>query len=107
MAKHTEGPWNVLLHSEGDTVLNVIAGEATYKGSITQAKWVAEMDADSLEGEYGENEANARLIASSPDLLAACLALIGAASCQSMNRVYEATDMARKAVEKATGEAPP
>lgn len=69
MAEHTPGPWQVLLHSEGETTLNVIAGEPTYIGSTTRAKWVAEFDADSLEGQEGENDANARLVAVSPDLL--------------------------------------
>jgi hypothetical protein len=77
MSEHTPGPWTLLIHVEGDPVLNVIRdGTEKYRGSITSAKWIAELDADSLDGECGENEANARLIAAAPDLLAACEAVL-------------------------------
>jgi hypothetical protein len=71
----TPGPWGVLPYSEGDDVIQIISGEPTYKGGTVSATWVAELDASSLEGGPGENEANARLIAAAPDMLAALNAI--------------------------------
>jgi len=41
------------------------------------ARWIAQVDADGLDGDHDEMRANARLIAAAPDLLAACKALLG------------------------------
>jgi len=97
MSEHTPGSWSVLLHSEGEQVLNVIAGEPTYTGTGAKAKWIAELDDSSLEGEYGENEANARLIAAAPDLLEACRIAMGSVQEDATRLIIKA------AIDKATG----
>ncbi len=61
----------MLPYTDGDDVLHVIAGEPAYKQGVTEATWIAELDAGNLDGEPGENDANARLIASAPEMLAA------------------------------------
>jgi hypothetical protein len=71
MLNHTPGPWNVHIHTENDACLNVIAGEATYAGSTTRADWIAELD-NTADKPFEEVQANALLLAASPDLLEAC-----------------------------------
>lgn len=99
MEKHTPGPWrihefpdyeggNPWYRIEADTTLFLTVSECS-DGYIS-----------------GQNEANAYLIAAAPDLLAACMKLVEAADCQSMNQVYDATELARAAIARATGGPP-
>jgi hypothetical protein len=113
-ADHTSGPWKVLPHPEGETFLEVIAGEPTYPagGPRVRAKWIAELDADSLDAEPEENEANARLISAAPDLLEACRELDKLDCCTGYSlsdadysTLWRALELARGAIAKATGEA--
>lgn len=71
----TPGPWHVLLHSEGDDVLNVIAGDTEAANTASGCTWIAELDAQHVQT-VEENEANAHLIAAAPDMLAALDAAI-------------------------------
>lgn len=74
--KHTPGPWELAPYSDGDEVINVVAGYKDLGGGQSQAHWIAECEAgvdfgDDAEAILATNEANARLIAAAPDLLAA------------------------------------
>jgi hypothetical protein len=93
LAASTKPPWNVLPHSEGDTVLNVIQGEPTYKGTTTRATWVAEFDGDSLEGEEGENEANAAFVCLARNTLPDVLARLDAAEAEIRRQKELWTDL--------------
>ena len=75
--KHTPGPWALAPYSDCDEVINVVAGYKDLGGGQSQAHWIAECEAgvdfgDDAEAIIATNEANARLIAAAPDLLAAC-----------------------------------
>lgn len=79
--KHTPGPWALAPYSDCDEVINVVAGYKDLGGGQSQAHWIAECEAgvdfgDDAEAIIATNEANARLIAAAPDLLAACKTLI-------------------------------
>jgi hypothetical protein len=84
-AKHTPGPWS--LDSDAGQVHIVAAGAAIAR--------VMAMRSD------GCGEANARLIAAAPDLLEALQAVIDHGS---MTGADWASDKARAAIAKATGE---
>ncbi len=87
MAKHTPGPWRA---EEREVV--------TYLGHP-----IAEVldTAEGLEGSDAEADANARLIAAAPDLVAALeMILAGVDSGQLMQ---QSIDQARAAVVKAKG----
>jgi hypothetical protein len=71
MSEHTPGPWNVASYADESNCLNVIAGEEKHVDGRTQAHWIAELDTNS-DDDFDVVEANARLIAAAPDLLAAC-----------------------------------
>lgn len=55
---------------------------------------------------FTNQDADARLISAATDLLAACQKLVDAADCQSMNQVYDATELARAAIAKVKGGPP-
>ena len=109
MSEHTPGPWHV--SSKASTVIfaseRLIASAGGYTSNTEQ------------ESVVSENEANARLIAAAPDLLAACVAAIdsGIAShnhwddtqrhgdgCPLCIRQREAAAKLRAAIAKAKGE---
>lgn len=104
--KHTPGPWK--LDPSFDPITNIfqqIAGGGFFVATVTHG------NAKGRE----EREANARLIAAAPDLLAAlelCITSEGAACFSDMNshpeymqrRLYAISDLARAAIAKATGE---
>jgi hypothetical protein len=56
------------------------------------------------DAENDEAFANARLIAASPDLLAACLAMLSTWGSDDEDAIIAARDQARTAVAKATGQ---
>jgi len=96
MSKHTPGPWAIRKHEKG-FVVYYSDGEIRSNTAQCYDHAVAE--------EHGTAEANARLIASVPELLEAlqdCLALIvnGAGKCDDDPRRIE--DQARAAIAKAT-----
>ena len=93
--KHTPGPWEVRTDGE----LFAICGPA---------KWIVTVDVDE-EGnialqdgtsEYEVNQANARLIAAAPELLAACEAVLCDGDCYNDAIMEEV----RAAIAKAKGE---
>ena len=95
--QHTPGPWAYIV-PDG----HVVRHPQIYSdfGPVANATWLGENQLDQLN-------ANARLIASSPDLLEALIMC-----CQSMSSVLPdfnpfdqaAYDKARAAIAKATGE---
>ena len=114
--KHTPGPWNVDPSYPGD----VCAGTG-HDVAVTCYKGMKPIDLDGTESTIGpqsreEAEANARLIAASPDLLAALQEWMSAnrevAECghdeqrAADEREQIAREMAAVAIAKATGETP-
>ena len=85
-ANHTPGPWRHVRNAKGELFILAFGGQT----------------------ELPETEANARLIAAAPDLLAALQTVIESADdtgCSSDLTVVEsaAVDQARTAIAKATG----
>lgn len=62
--KHTQGPWQIKRYANGGNYL--IETDAATVAEVLDDVWTGEEDS-------GEQAANARLIAASPDLLAACM----------------------------------
>lgn len=77
---HTPGPWEVAPHPDDAEMVEVVRDYVEIAGGRKQAQWIAEcdsgVDSDMSEDEWQQtverNQANARLIAAAPDLLAAC-----------------------------------
>jgi len=92
-AKHTPGPWVVLPFPKSD----MHHSEVCTAGMKTPVAVVRRFDGDN-SGKMAE--ANARLIAAAPDLLAACRAILGLTTDDSS----PAWDMVRDAIRKATGD---
>lgn len=98
--KHTPGPWKVFHTTNGQTILGI--GEAEGSDGITDANF-------GLWRSGPEREANARLIAAAPDMLAALKAFIAAidraVAFDDVSIVDEITDdietAARAAISKA------
>ena len=96
--KHTPGPW-CISPIDGD-----IVGDSNGVSSVIVARMPL-MSAVRGPGREAQN-ANARLIASAPDLLAACRAIVG--DCPDAGEpghidFGEAMVMARDAIARATG----
>lgn len=104
--QHTPGPWTVDLHGV------VLGGE---RGGTSVAQICIEDWHDSVEyarqkgdndtmlwaiGRRNQAEANGRLIAASPDLLAACKALL---NCADSGRDFAECKAARAAIAKVEG----
>ena len=89
MLKHTKGPWAVA-HSAG-------VGHADLIVSDHANATICEIDSD---GPKEETEANARLIASAPDLLEACKMTM---RCHRSRQMYDKFDnfMMENAISKA------
>ena len=89
---HTPGPWKVM---QGVVRPRV----STADGSTTVAGNICSL------GNAEIGEANARLIAAAPDLLAACKFIIWAVSTDGTSgvRFLEACNSARQAIAKAEG----
>lgn len=66
-AKHTLGPWVVCIQDDDDKAFEIFAERQLVNGRISAEKWD---DAVARAGlNHKEFEANARLIATAPDLL--------------------------------------
>jgi len=110
-AKHTPGPWIVCTMDDSDNALS-IEQDRLARGD-EEPSIVAEVDlcGDGIDRTTGE--ANARLIAAAPDLLAACEESLRVLTLESvtdrlytqpgMEQGYEAIDILRAAIAKATG----
>lgn len=90
MTKHTPGPWTVVKNGNINSLVRYSDGE--------NASYVAQCNDMQLCPEHGTVEANARLIAAAPGLLAALQLCVARDSSLKDN----ATVMA--AIAKATGE---
>lgn len=90
-AKHTPGPWDYALHT--------VEGVQTFNAMVTRDDApLCLVIADMVEGTPEEQNANARLMAAAPDLLAALKAVVAVAD----RRTVE-FDAARAAIAKAEG----
>jgi len=106
-AKHTPGPWRHVPHFQnGEHCATYYIGTPSSVGpeSISRCTAVASNSSFPLTAE--ETEANARLIAASPDLLRACKAIAELEGCPSMGGVMleAARDSALAAIAKAEKE---
>lgn len=92
MRGHTPAPWTTRPIGDG-------------RVAIDGQHWVefATVVVEVEEMAYREGEANARLIAAAPDLLASCKALLEAAPSRDIIGA-DVFDNARSAIIKATGE---
>ncbi len=98
-AKHTPGPWEFgPNHSSTGLAGQLVVRPA---GEFPHGEWVA--DVGSMYDDH--REANARLIAAAPDLLAALIA-ITTTRCDGIDitPINDAWDMATAAIAKATGQ---
>ena len=84
---HTSGPW--LIQKRKSSGINVYGGHNAAERIAIVDGWISE-----------EEEANARLIAAAPDLLAALKGVV-----RLSDRKHEAWDRARAAIAKAEGQA--
>jgi hypothetical protein len=103
-AKHTPGPWSVVIDDTGGEFTgwpSIVASPEIDCAVIHRAGFKKE-----FWGDLSQREciANARLIASAPDLLEALRSLIDMdVAYQRGQRVEAAVDVARAAIAKATG----
>jgi hypothetical protein len=100
MSKHTPGPWIFIEGGplEGDTVITT---QDRMNGDIIP---IVDMDTD-YEGEIGiEQEANAKLIAAAPELLAVCQGVLSHPSFKACDCGEPdcATTVLRAVIAKAT-----
>lgn len=95
MNKHTPGPW----HWESDPVKGDPTGRVRYQVT-TIGKTIAQLYYSSYSGGPTNAEADARLIAAAPDLLAALIGVVRVA-----DRSTDEFDAARAAIAKAEGRA--
>lgn len=92
--KYTPGPW--LVHDTIDgPILNTDVRDA-------KLKWVARCGPLFGRPHVAESEANARLIASAPDLLSALKAMCSLAGTDNWSALEGAVDDAKAAIRKAT-----
>lgn len=115
MSAHTPGPWLVAPYCVGDELIEVVADYEELPGGTKRAHWIAQCDAGcDFDGDREEalerNAANARLIATAPDLID---------SLKEMVEAYSGLDdalgpsmlhkvkRARAAITKATGSVKP
>lgn len=96
-AKHTPGPWKVWHGGGPNDGYFTIGSDMEHRGGIVAEYTVPAPRPD------GEVQANARLIAAAPDLLAACQGLLSP-TCTIYGRDVDLRAIA-EAVAKATGEA--
>lgn len=100
MSQHTPGPWVV---REFPTA---IYGQTAYWVLDSIPDVDGKVVANAICQATGTNRhevGNARLIAAAPDLLQACLAMLGTWGGQDEDVIIAARDMAKAAVEKAIG----
>ena len=101
---HTPGPWSLGREWNGYVAIDALDGSPARH--VTQwrelATVVLHVD-DEMDDDRRECEANARLIAAAPDLMAACEAYIAAYD-GATGTVY-VVDQIRSAITKARGEA--
>jgi hypothetical protein len=93
MSKHTPGPWRV----DGTQTLYIEA--VVRPGWLQEVAAVGPTEADSGYGE--QQKANARLIASAPDLLDALKRIIDADDSKELTQ--HDIELGRAAIAKATG----
>jgi hypothetical protein len=93
--QHTPGPWAVKHHEDTDTYSIIVAGRQWNSWTVAAL------------GHSKEDEANARLIAAAPDLLAVCQELEESVEYWSEYDVpLGIVDRIRAAIAKATGGQP-
>ncbi len=106
MASFTPGPWEVESWRSGFAANVAIVGSDRSSGGTCTVCWIG------ANRTSGENEANARLIAAAPDLLAACEALVSWIATKPSDLIWEqekeseqpAFDQAVGAIRKARGQ---
>ena len=101
---HTPGPWFVAAQNDGLVIIDAPPSPAPYDGPIPKPHGPDVVATPNWR--LAEHEANARLIAAAPDILAALIALndnIGAASLARNPFGKQLRAQADAAIAKATG----
>lgn len=95
MSKHTPGPWSAEL-------LNKSQSNEHWRIGNTEAGNDIVAECTDYASDPGERDANARLIAAAPELLAACQAFVEAwDKSLQLEKTDVALRMAKEAIEKA------
>lgn len=100
MSAHTPGPWTV--ERPMDFELSIVeAGKQTYEWKFIASIPLRDFDMPEMDFHRAQAQANARLIAAAPDLLAACRALLGAVNVDTP--IQQCHALALEAIAKAEG----
>ena len=105
-AAHTPGPWMCVDSNSARTFnqISICPVRPAIKGMQTPLAKVLRFDLSEYGG--GDGQANARLIAAAPDLLSALQTLLRVEEGLDLHETYaQASDKARAAINKATGDA--
>ncbi len=97
MSKHTPGPW-VVDEANTNLVARLVNGVYEYVCEVEPSSF------STREYSQDQEEADARLIAAAPELLAALKRMVLDGNCRDANYRALANDQARAAIAKATGE---
>lgn len=100
--QHTTGPWKAT-HAMGDQGIARHIWSAT--DGVTSHRELVAMIPD-VDGDREHINADARLIAAAPEMLAALMAAKSEMHAHSATRNSEALELVRAAIAKATGGAP-
>jgi len=95
---HSPGPWEIDHHKMDNGCFSVLSRELSIVADVHELDFDEDRHKDAFDV-HREMEANARLIAASPNLLAALQAALSDPSDDAT------TEMCQKAVAEATGEA--
>lgn len=97
MSKHTPGPWRTI-ESANKTTRTVVGPDFPGQGYIADVNLCRTNDAQDVDG-----EANARLIAAAPELLAACRKVIEHRAKEYLDNTIEPYVSLANAINKAEG----
>ena len=95
MSKRTPGPWRF---EPAGKRLRVVGARGVW---LATAEYAPAHDVEPGDVDRAQAEANARLIAAAPDLLAALQAMLTALDCESVS--YREIEAAEAAIAKAEG----
>lgn len=99
--KHTPGPWMTQRSHSGRTIY----AETQRDFEIKETRILAFMVRNEAQFPVEQSDANARLIAAAPELLAALIGMVNRYRDKSLHSTCDASISARAAISKAEGNA--